>query len=74
MSSMRYLTPKKSVAEIRSSARRSESAQAVAEIMFVMMARDEQIDETTITEYPDLFVVWDENWRGKRGDIVQDEG
>lgn len=71
---MRYLTPKKSIAEIRSSARRSESAQAVAELMFVKMAQEEQFDETTITEYPDLFVVWDENWRGKRGDIVQDEG
>lgn len=72
--SFNYLTPKKSVAEIRSSARRSESAQAVAELMFVKMAQEEQFDEATIAEHPDLFVVWDENWRGKRGDIVHDEG
>lgn len=40
--SFNYLTPKKSVAEIRSSARRSESAQAIAEIMFVKAAREAQ--------------------------------
>lgn len=72
--SFNYLTPKKSVAEIRSSARRSESAQAVAEIMFVKAAREAQLDDTTISERPELFVEWDEYWRGSVGDIVQDEG
>ena len=72
--SFEYLTPKKSVRAIQQETRRSTSAQAVAEIMFVKMAQEQQIDETTITEFPDLFVVWDENWRGKAGDIVQDEG
>ena len=38
--------------------------------MFVKMSQEEQFDETTILEHPDLFVQWDENWRGKRGDIV----
>lgn len=72
--SFKYLTPKKSVRDIQQEARRSTSAQAVAEIMFVKMAQEQQIDETTITEFPDLFVIWDANWRGKAGDIVQDEG
>lgn len=71
---MTYLTPKKPVSEIQRAARRSTSAQAVAEIMFVKMAQEQQLDEVTIAEYPDLFVQWDENWRGKAGDIVQDEG
>ena len=74
MSSVQYLTPKKSVGELNRAARRSSSAQAVAEIMFVKMAQEQQLDERTISEYPDLFVQWDENWRGKAGDIVQDEG
>lgn len=42
--------------------------------MFVKAAQEQQLDETTIAEYPDLFVEWDANWRGKQGDIVQDEG
>lgn len=71
---MKYLTPKKPVSEIQRAARRSTSAQAVAEIMFVKMAQEQQLDETTISEFPDLFTAWDENWRGKAGDIVQDEG
>lgn len=74
MSNMQYLTPKKSLEELGRAARRSESAQAVAEIMFVKMAQEQQLDETTITEFPDLFVKWDENFRGKAGSIVQDEG
>ena len=73
MSEMQYLTPKTSIKEINQKERRSSSAQAVAEIMFVKMAQDQQLDEVTIAEYPDLFVQWDENWRGKAGDIVRDE-
>jgi len=74
MSNVQYLTPKRSIGELNRAARRSSSAQAVAEIMFVKMAQEQQLDETTISEYPDLFTPWDENWRGKAGDIVQDEG
>jgi len=74
MNGIKYLTPQKSVSEIQREARRSASAQAVAELMFVKMAQEQQFDETTISEHPDLFVQWDENWRGKKGDIVQDEG
>ena len=35
--------------------------------MFVKAAQEQQLDETTIAEYPDLFVEWDANWRGKAG-------
>ena len=70
---VKYLTPKRSVKEIHGTERRAASAQAVAELMFVKAAQEQQLDETTIAEYPDLFVEWDANWRGKQGDIVQDE-
>lgn len=71
---MNYLTPKKSVKDISEAQKRSDSAQAVAEIMFVKMAQEQQLDDTTVAEFPELFVQWDENWRGNAGDIVQDEG
>ena len=71
---MMYLTPKKSVEELNKTIRREEAARSVAEIMFVKMAREQQLDEVTVAEFPDLFAQWDENWRGKVGDIVQDEG
>ena len=74
MSEINYLTPKRSLKELNREARRSDSVQAVAELMFVKMAQEEQFDETTISEHPDLFVTWTEHWRGKAGDIVQDEG
>ncbi len=71
---MQYLTPKASIKGINEAALRSSSAQAVAEIMFVKMAQEQQLDDTTVAEFPELFVQWDENWRGKAGDIVRDEG
>ena len=46
----------------------------VASVTFVTLAQNEMMDEVTITEHADLLVIWDENWRGKRGDIVSDEG
>ena len=67
---IKYLTPPRAVSDIQREARRNTSAQEVAALMFVKMAQEEQFDETTISEHPDLFVQWDENWRGKRGDIV----
>lgn len=71
---MQYLTPKASIKDINEAALRSSSAQAVAEIMFVKIAQEQQLDDTTVAEFPELFVQWDENWRGKAGDIVRDEG
>lgn len=54
--------------------RRAADAQSVAEIVFVQMAQTEQINDITIAEYPNLFPIWDENWTGKAGTILQDEG
>ena len=71
---IKYLTPPRAVSDIQREARRNTSAQEVAALMFVKMAQEEQFDETTISEHPDLFVQWSEFWRGKKGDIVQDEG
>lgn len=72
--SMNYLTPKRSLDELGRETRRTNAALSVAEIMFVKAAQEQQLDEMTISEYPDLFVEWDENFRGKAGTIVQDEG
>lgn len=74
MSDINYITPKKSIEELNRANRRASSAQAVAEIMFVKMAQEQQLDEATVAEYPDLFIQWDENFRGKAGSIVQDDG
>ena len=71
---IKYLTPPRPVSDIQKEARRNTSAQEVAALMFVKMAQEEQFDETTISEHPDLFVQWSEFWRGKKGDIVLDEG
>lgn len=53
---------------------RAAETQSVAEIVFVQMAQTQQIDDHTIAEYPSMFPVWDENFTGKAGTIVQDEG
>ncbi len=66
---MQYLTPKASIKGINEAALRSSSAQAVAEIMFVKMAQEQQLDDTTVAEFPELFVQWDENWRGRRATL-----
>jgi len=46
----------------------------VSSIAFVVMAQSEYIDDVTIIENADLFNEWDENWTGRVGDIVKDEG
>jgi len=45
-------------------------------IIFVLEAQreDSYIDEVTLAENADLFPVWDEDFTGRRGTIVQDEG
>ena len=74
MSNMKYLTPKKSVKAIRAEAKMSSAAQAVAETMFINAAMEQTIDDTTVAAYPDLFIEWDEDWRGSAGEIVQHNG
>lgn len=48
--------------------------ESAANITFVAMAQSEQLDDITISEHAALFVVWTENWTGKAGTILQDEG
>lgn len=50
------------------------SQDVIGSIAFVVMAQADILDDVTITEHADLFVIWDTNWTGKRGTIVQDEG
>lgn len=46
----------------------------VASIVFVQMAQDGTLDDTTVSEHPSIFSSWDENWTGKAGTILMDEG
>ena len=50
------------------------AAPLAASIAFVKLVESEMIDDITAAEHPDLFVPWSENWTGKRGQIVRDEG
>ena len=43
MSNVQYLTPKRSIGELNRAARRSSSAQAVAEIMFVKRSEERRV-------------------------------
>lgn len=53
-----------------------EDGLALASLMFVLEAQseDSRLDDETLSEHADVFPIWDEYWRGKRGDIVRDEG
>ena len=57
---MQYLTPKKSIKVISDAQKRSESAQAVAELMFVKAAQAQQLlyaIVNTLCQLPDLGAV-----------------
>ena len=56
---------------LREDVTRSRETGAIA---FVIMAENELIDDVTITENVDLFCMWDENWTGRRGSIVVEDG
>ncbi len=45
-----------------------------AAIPFTVLASEGKIDNDTLTANAAVFSVWTQNWRGKTGDIVQDEG
>ncbi|MCL2045716.1 MAG: alpha-amylase [Oscillospiraceae bacterium] len=51
-----------------------ERSTDVSALVFAVMAQSEMVDDVTITEHSDIFAVWDENWTGGRGTILQDEG
>ena len=46
----------------------------VSSLVFVQMAQDGTLDDVTIAEHPSLFPTWTENWTGKAGTILMDEG
>ena len=46
----------------------------LSSLVFVVLAQNEMVDDVTISEWAEHFIVWDEHWRGKRGDIARDEG
>ena len=52
----------------------SKANKSVSSIVFVQMSQDGTLDDITIAEHPDMFPVWDENWTGKAGTILKDEG
>ena len=43
-------------------------------LLFVKLAEANMLDEVTINEHPRVFPTWDENWTGKAGTILMDEG
>ena len=46
----------------------------VTSIVFTALAQNETLDDLTISEHAEVFPRWDENWTGKKGNIVFDEG
>lgn len=46
----------------------------VTSIVFAALAQNETLDDTTISEHTDIFPKWDENWTGKKGSILFDNG
>lgn len=51
-----------------------DASDTVASIVFTALAQNETLDDVTISEHAEIFPKWDENWTGKRGNIVIDEG
>lgn len=52
--------------------RDSKQFSAVSSIVFVKMAQDSTLDDITISEHPELFPEWTENWTGKVGAILRE--
>lgn len=46
----------------------------ISSIIFVQMAQSGSLDDVTISEHPSLFSKWTENWTGKAGTILTDDG
>jgi hypothetical protein len=52
----------------------SKANKSVSSIVFVQMSQDGTLDDITISEHPDMFPEWSENWIGKAGTILREEG
>lgn len=48
------------------------SFSSLSSLIFVQMAQDGTFDDVTISEHPEMFPKWDENWTGKAGTILRD--
>lgn len=48
--------------------------ESAANIAFVAMAQQGQLDDVTVSEHPNLFIAWSEHWTGRAGTIVRDGG
>lgn len=46
----------------------------ISSLVFVQMAQSGTLDDVTISEHPSMFPSWTENWTGKAGTILMDEG
>lgn len=51
-----------------------ETNKRLSSLLFVAMAEKGDIDNASVIEYGSLFQTWDENWTGKAGTILRDEG
>lgn len=49
-------------------------AHELTSLVFVKLAETAMLDDVTINEHPTLFPMWNENWTGKAGTILMDEG
>lgn len=50
----------------------SKLNKSVSSIVFVQMSQDGTLDDITISEHPEMFPEWSENWTGKTGTILKD--
>lgn len=46
----------------------------ITSLVFVKLAENGEFDEAVIAEHPKLFIEWSENWTGKAGNIVSENG
>ena len=54
--------------------RKARKAQDASIIAFRQMAEAQEIEDKDISKFPEVFTLWTEEWTGKAGSIVQDEG
>lgn len=66
---VKYIIPDE---EILYAIRRSKEQQITSSIVFVKMAQNGELDDVTISEHPEMFQEWNENWTGGSGTILRD--
>lgn len=68
----------KKILEMKSSlegiSKKINTSSNISSIVFAALAQNETLDDSTISEHSDIFPKWDDNWTGKRGSIVLDNG